>query len=157
MIHNFVGRSPRKPHQHAVAHLRSLGGDAGGASHYIPAYLGISRHISDPFFLFAGIASAGWEIAPPTERLCFGQPVVGLVELDGAPLDRELCDLTGEVLGDALLQFQPGEVGAQGLVVEVQGLTEAASRHVVPQGWVQLREAVRQLGTVDDPVGNAGQ
>ena len=33
-----------------VAHLRSLGGDAGGASHYIPAYLGISRHISDPFF-----------------------------------------------------------------------------------------------------------
>ena len=26
-----------------MAHLRSLGGDAGGASHYIPAYLGISR------------------------------------------------------------------------------------------------------------------
>ena len=33
-----------------MAHLRSLGGDAGRASHYIPAYLGISRHISDPFF-----------------------------------------------------------------------------------------------------------
>ena len=62
LIHNFVGRSPRKPHQHAVAHLRSLGGDAGGASHYIPAYLGISRYISvylGSFFLFAGIASAG--------------------------------------------------------------------------------------------------
>ena len=28
-----------------------------------------------------------WEIAPPTERLYLGQPVVGLVELDGAPLD----------------------------------------------------------------------
>ena len=34
-----------------MAHLRSLGGDAGGPSHYIPAYLGISRHISDPFFV----------------------------------------------------------------------------------------------------------
>ena len=54
MIHNFVGRSPCKPHQHAVAHLRSLGGDAGGR---IPLYPGISRHIPvypGSFFLFAG-------------------------------------------------------------------------------------------------------
>ena len=34
-----------------LSHIQcSLGGDAGGASHYIPAYPGISRHISDPFF-----------------------------------------------------------------------------------------------------------
>ena len=44
LIHNFVGRSPCKPHQHAVAHLRSLGGDAGER---IPLYPG-------SFFLFAG-------------------------------------------------------------------------------------------------------
>ena len=61
------------------------------------------------------------EVAPPTERLCLGQTVVGLVELDGAPLDRELGDLAGEILGDAFLEFQPGEVGSQGLVVVGSG------------------------------------
>ena len=43
-------RRPYHPRPAPVAHLRSLGGDAGGPSHYIPAYLGISRYISDPFF-----------------------------------------------------------------------------------------------------------
>ena len=58
LIHNFVADPRVKPHQHAVAHLRSLGGDAGGASHYIPPYLGISRYISDPFFFVRGHSSA---------------------------------------------------------------------------------------------------
>ena len=48
--HRYRTRRPYHPRPAPVAHLRSLGGDAGGASHYIPAYLGISRHISDPFF-----------------------------------------------------------------------------------------------------------
>ena len=47
---DIVTRRPYHPRPAPVAHLRSLGGDAGGASHYIPAYLGISRYISDPFF-----------------------------------------------------------------------------------------------------------
>ena len=75
MIHNFVGRSPRKPHQHAVAHLRSLGGDAGGPSHYIPAYLGISRHISDPFFCSRASLAPTPEVAQLRERR--GEQLVG--------------------------------------------------------------------------------
>ena len=38
---DIVTRRPYHPRPAPVAHLRSLGGDAGGASHYIPAYLGI--------------------------------------------------------------------------------------------------------------------
>ena len=53
------------------------------------------------------------QVAPPTERLGLGQPEVGLVELDGAPLDGQLGDLAGEVLGDALLDLQPREVGTK--------------------------------------------
>ena len=43
--HRYRTRRPYHPRPAPVAHLRSLGGDAGGASHYIPAYPGISRHI----------------------------------------------------------------------------------------------------------------
>ena len=83
MIHNFVGRSPRKPHQHAVAHLRSLGGDAGGPSHYIPLYPGISRYIPaylGSFFLFAGkvtrvIGRATLAAAQQFRRSYFGRKV----------------------------------------------------------------------------------
>ena len=41
--HRYRTRRPYHPRPAPVAHLRSLGGDAGGASHYIPAYPGISR------------------------------------------------------------------------------------------------------------------
>ena len=62
LIHNFVGRSPCKPHQHAVAHLRSLGGDAGGR---IPLYPGISRHIPDPFFCSRAEVGDGGSVRDP--------------------------------------------------------------------------------------------
>ena len=44
--HRYRTRRPYHPRPAPVAHLRSLGGDAGGPSHYIPLYPGISRHIS---------------------------------------------------------------------------------------------------------------
>ena len=58
---DIVLAAPYHPRPAPVAHLRSLGGDAGGASHYIPAYPGISRYISvylGSFFLFAGTKAA---------------------------------------------------------------------------------------------------
>ena len=55
-----LGR-PYHPRPAPVAHLRSLGGDAGGPSHYIPAYLG-------SFFLFAGTKAAAREWFGRTAR-----------------------------------------------------------------------------------------
>ena len=42
-------------------------------------------------------------------------------------------------------------------VVQVYRLAEAAGGDVVPHGWVQLGEPVRQLGPVDDLVGDAAE
>ena len=61
--HRYRTRRPYHPRPAPVAHLRSLGGDAGGASHYIPAYPGISRYISGSFFLFAGTKAAAPRIS----------------------------------------------------------------------------------------------
>ena len=48
--HRYRTRRPYHPRPAPVAHLRSLGGDAGSVSHYIPVYPG-------SFFLFAGRVS----------------------------------------------------------------------------------------------------
>ena len=102
-------------------------------------------------------ASSGRQVAPPTERLRLGQPEVGLLELDGAPLDGQLGDLAGKVLGDALLDLEPREVGTNGVALQVDRPTEAAGRDVVPHSRVQLGEPVRELGPVDDLVGDASR
>ena len=98
-----------------------------------------------------------WQVAPPTEWPGLGKAEVRLVELDGAPLDRQLRDLAGQVLRDAFLHLQPGQVRAQRLGIDVDSLAKAAGHYIVPHCRIQFGEPVRQPSPVDDLVGDARQ
>ena len=86
---------------HTYDHWAETPGAHPTISHYIPAYLGISRHISDPFFLFAGTKAA----APrPDEGIPYSEIASQLGSSEGATrvaahrLRRQFGDLLrGEV------------------------------------------------------------
>ena len=103
MIHNFVGRSPCKPHQHAVAHLRSLGEDAGER---IPLYPGISRYIPDPFFCSRAEVGTHYLEVSPARAGMDRFPRIRPISSSGFPRTRG-DGPRSQSYGDAMEAFPP--------------------------------------------------
>lgn len=85
----------------------------------------------------------------PAEWLPLRELKIRALELGGVAVERQLRDLPGEVLGDAILYLHPREAGAYGLALQVYHPAEAPSGNVGFDSRIELGEPARELHAVD--------